>query len=246
MHVVIVGNGVAGFEAAALLRAREPGWELTLVSEESDHFFSRTALMYVLSGQLAYRDLEPVERDAAARLRLTRVRKRAVGLDPVGKRLKLAGAPDLAYDRLVLACGSRPRNPGWPGYELPGVGHFVTLQDLEWLEAEVHGRTGVDAPPNREAHLAHSTPDSPYQPRPVGARAAGALAKRPVIVGGGLIGVETVETMLAAGLRPTFLLREEWFWPIALDRREGDHVVEALRHHGVDVRPRVLRRRGHL
>jgi NADPH-dependent 2,4-dienoyl-CoA reductase/sulfur reductase-like enzyme len=51
-----------------------------------------------------------------------------------------------------------------------------------------------------------------------------------------LIGVEVVETLLAAGLRPTFLIREDWFWPVALDAREAAWIAEELRGHGADVR----------
>ena len=91
MRVVIVGNGVAGIEAAITVRARDAAAEITVVSEESDHFFSRTALMYVLSGQLRHRDIEPFERDAYARQRLTRVRARAIGLDTSARRLLLGG-----------------------------------------------------------------------------------------------------------------------------------------------------------
>jgi NADPH-dependent 2,4-dienoyl-CoA reductase/sulfur reductase-like enzyme len=237
VHVVIVGNGVAGIEAAMVVRERESGWRITVVSEESDHFFSRTALMYVLSGQMSYRDIEPLERDAYARLRLERVRGRAVGLDAERKQLLLAGGERLGYDRLLIATGSRPRPGPWPGAELAGVGHFVTLQDLQWLEAEVHGRSGVDTPPRPDAHLAHTDERSPYLPRAVAAQLrGGARAKRPVVIGGGLIGIEAVETMLAAGLRPVFLIREEWFWPIALDTAEAAWIAGAMRHHGVDVR----------
>ena len=73
MHVVIVGNGVAGIEAAMAVRARDTSHEISVVSEESDHFFSRTALMYVLSGQMCYRDIEPLERDLYSRLALKRI-----------------------------------------------------------------------------------------------------------------------------------------------------------------------------
>src|SRR5262245_4826397 len=122
-------------EAALAIRAREPTWAITIVSEESDHFFSRTALMYVLAGQLSYADIEPLERDVYQRMRFERVRARAVGLDPGAKRLQIEGRDPLSYDRLVIASGSCPIRPPWPGCaQLRGVGHFVTLQDLEWLE----------------------------------------------------------------------------------------------------------------
>lgn len=235
MHVVIVGNGVAGMEAAMSVRARERDVRITVVSEESDHFFSRTALMYVLSGQLSYQAIEPLERDAYARLRIERVRGRAAGLDPAGRQLKLADGGAVAYDRLLVACGSRPREGPWEGYDLRGVGHFVTLQDLQWLEQEVHGRNGVDLPPRADQHLPHAS-GSGYALREVAARSRGKLAQKPVIIGGGLIGIEVVETMLAARRKPTFLIKDEWFWPIALDRNESTFIAGELRHHGVDVR----------
>lgn len=236
MRTVIVGNGVAGMEAALTVKKRCPDAELVIVSEESDHFFSRTALMWVVSGQLSYADIEPLERDVYTRLGMKRVRARAVGLDAEGRVLKLAGdAADLSFDRLLIACGSRPRPGPWPGSDLRGVGHFVTMQDLQWLEAELHGGSGTDEPPNAWAHLPHSATGSPYARREVAASKRGSLAKRPCVVGGGLIGIEAVEVMHATGLRPRFFIREEWFWPIAMDSAESAWVAERMREHGVDV-----------
>lgn len=238
MRVLILGNGVAGMEAALTLRAREPDWSIGIVSEESDHFFSRTALMWVLSGQLSHRCIEPLERDVYERLRFERVRARAVGVDVAERVVRLAGdrAP-LPYDRLLIACGSRPRPGPWPGAELPGVGSFVTLQDLEWLEAELfggHGRSG--GPPNPGAHLAATTPSSPYRPRPNRrAQRGDRPPAHPVVIGGGLIGIEAVEVFAAAGLEPRFFVREPWFWPIALDERESAFIGERLRAHGISL-----------
>lgn len=236
MKVVIVGNGVAGMEAALVVKQREPDADLCLVSEESEHFFSRTALMWVVSGQLGHADIEPLERDVYARLGIRRVRARAVGIDAGARCLKLAGdLPDLPFDRLLIACGSRPRPGPWPGSDLRGVGHFVTMQDLEWLEAELHGGSTKGGPPNAGGHLAHTTNDSPYLPREVAAKTRGALARRSCVVGGGLIGIEAVEVMHAAGLQPRFFIREEWFWPIALDGKESAWIADRMREHGVDV-----------
>jgi NADPH-dependent 2,4-dienoyl-CoA reductase/sulfur reductase-like enzyme len=58
---------------------------------------------------------------------------------------------------------------------------------------------------------------------------------RAVVVGGGLIGVEVAEILLARGLKVTFVIRENWYFPLALDEREAMMVAEHLRAHGVDV-----------
>ena len=237
MRIVIIGNGVAGMEAALAVRKREPTWEVTLISEESDHFFSRTALMWVFSGQMSHRDIEPLERDAYERLGFRRVRARAIGIDPVNRRVPLAGGQrSIPYDRLLIASGSRPRPGPWPGGDARGVGHFVTMQDLDWYEREVHGgasRSG--GPPRADAHAGTSTSDSPYRLREVAAERRGQLARQLAVIGGGLIGIEAVEVAVAAGLRPHFFIREEWFWPIALDPRESQWISARMAEHGVEV-----------
>lgn len=237
MRIVIIGNGVAGIEAALAVRRRQPDWPITIVSEESDHFFSRTALMWVFSGQMSHRDIEPLERDAYARLRITRVRARATGVDVKAKEVRLAGGlRPLPYDRLLIACGSRPRPGPWPGSDHPGVGYFVTLQDLAWYEEEVHGRAGTAGdPPNARGHLDATTEDSPYRFREVAAKRKGRRATQPAVIGGGLIGIEAIEVAVAAGLRPHFFIREEWFWPIALEPREATWIADRMSEHGVRV-----------
>jgi NADPH-dependent 2,4-dienoyl-CoA reductase/sulfur reductase-like enzyme len=237
MRVVIVGNGVAGMEAALAVRARHPDWPITVVSEESDHFFSRTALMWVFSGQMSHRDIEPLERDAYVRLGFQRVRARAIGVDVARRELVLAGGHrPLPYDRLLIATGSRPRPAPWEGAEARGVGHFVTLQDLEWYERELLGDEAAGArPPRADAHLDATTPDSPYRFRDVASERRGSVSQQPAVIGGGLIGIEAVEVAVAAGLRPHFFIREEWFWPIALEPREAQWISEQMGEHGVDV-----------
>ncbi len=235
MNIVIIGNGVAGVEAALTVRKREPDWNVTIISEESDHFFSRTALMWVVCGQMKHEDIEPYERDLYARLRFQRVRARAVGVDVTNKQVALSGEAAISYDRLLIACGSRPRPGPWPGSDLPGIGHFVTLQDLEWLEAELHGGPSVSRPPRPEEHLPRSSDDSPYRVRKTVLGERGGSAQAPAVVGGGLIGIEAVEVMVAAGLRPKFFIREEWFWPMAIEPREAKWITDRMASHGVEV-----------
>jgi NADPH-dependent 2,4-dienoyl-CoA reductase/sulfur reductase-like enzyme len=59
---------------------------------------------------------------------------------------------------------------------------------------------------------------------------------RAVVIGGGLIGVEVAEILHARGLAVTFVIRESWYFPVALERREAALVAEHMRGHGVDVR----------
>jgi len=54
-----------------------------------------------------------------------------------------------------------------------------------------------------------------------------------VVVGGGLIGVELVECLVHHGIAVDFLVRESWYWPMALSKDEGDLVSAHIRHRGV-------------
>jgi NADPH-dependent 2,4-dienoyl-CoA reductase/sulfur reductase-like enzyme len=60
--------------------------------------------------------------------------------------------------------------------------------------------------------------------------------RRAVVIGGGLIGVEVAEVLKQRGLSVVFAIRENWYFPLALDRNEAALVSEHMRAHGVDVR----------
>lgn len=204
MHYVIVGNGVAGIEAAFAIRERRARAEakITVISEETDYFFSRTALMYAYMDRLERRDLEPYERQTYADRQIDLRRDRVVDLDADQQRLRLQSGAEVAYDRLLLAVGAKPRMVPFAGLDQvdDGLVHFVSMQDLDDCE-----------------RLTWST-------------------EQAVVVGGGLIGVELVESLHHHGVDVTFLVREPWFWPAALGKEEGDIVAEHLRSHGVDLR----------
>lgn len=201
MNYAIVGNGVAGITAALELRQRDPRAGITLISAESDYFFSRTALMYAFMDRLTRRDLEPYERGVYDAQRIRRVRGRVQDLDVKSRTLALDDGQDLFWDRLLLATGSRPRRPNWLGLDAvrSGLVNFVSMQDLD--ACETAARRGQKA----------------------------------VVVGGGLIGIELVECLRWAGMDVTFLIREPWYWPVALSEAESAMVIEHIRRHGVNV-----------
>jgi len=57
-HIVIIGNGIAGVTAARHIRKLSDK-KITLISAETDHFFSRTALMYVYMGHMRWNSRKP-------------------------------------------------------------------------------------------------------------------------------------------------------------------------------------------
>lgn len=139
MHYVIVGNSVAGIEAAITLRNRDTGARITVVSYEHDHPPARVSLMYLFCGQLSLQDTEFYDRGLDERMRFERVRDRVIGVDAATHSVTLGSGSTLSYDRLLLAVGSRARAVPWPGAyegasEGRGVHHFVTLADYQALD----------------------------------------------------------------------------------------------------------------
>jgi len=59
-HIVILGNGISGITAARHIRKLN-NIKISVISSETEHFFSRTALMYIYMGHMKYEHTKPYE-----------------------------------------------------------------------------------------------------------------------------------------------------------------------------------------
>ncbi|MBM3261852.1 MAG: FAD-dependent oxidoreductase [candidate division Zixibacteria bacterium] len=144
MHVAIVGNGVTGVTAATRIRQKQPTWKISLISGESTHHYSRPALMYIFMGHMMYRHTKPFEDAFWEEQRLELIRDWVTGIDTPGKRLMLYKRQSLAYDRLLIATGSKPNRIGCVAEHLAGVQGLYGLPDLQTLYENVkHTRRAV-------------------------------------------------------------------------------------------------------
>ena len=131
--IVILGNGISGITTARHLR-KNSSHSITVISEESPYFFSRTALMYVYMGHLQFDHTQPYENDFWEQNKIDLVQKRVQRLNTQEQTVVFDDGNTLAFDALVLACGSLPNKFGWPGQELKGVQGLYHKKDLENLE----------------------------------------------------------------------------------------------------------------
>ncbi|PSR12970.1 MAG: FAD-dependent oxidoreductase [Bacteroidetes bacterium] len=138
MHIAIIGNGVSGVTAARFLR-KLSDHEITIISSETDYFFSRTALMYVYMGHMRPVDIQPYQPWFWKKNRLQLKRGHVERIDFTAKQLHFQDGDELAYDRLVLATGSVSNRFGWPGQDLEGVRGLYSYPDLEYMEAHSEG-----------------------------------------------------------------------------------------------------------
>ncbi|WP_339707007.1 FAD-dependent oxidoreductase [uncultured Kriegella sp.] len=132
-HIVIIGNGIAGVTAARHIRKLSDK-KITIVSSETDFFFSRTALMYVYMGYMKFEHIQPYENWFWKKNNIDLVKGYVTQVDHKNKGLLLTGDKKLNYDKLIIATGSKPNKFGWPGQDLKGVQGLYSKQDLDLLE----------------------------------------------------------------------------------------------------------------
>jgi NADPH-dependent 2,4-dienoyl-CoA reductase/sulfur reductase-like enzyme len=248
MKIVILGNGIAGITAARFIRKRSDH-EILVISDESDEFFSRTALMYIYMGHLRERDTRPYEPWFWDKNRIQRLRARIARIDFDKKTLHATDGKTIFYDKLVLALGSRPNKFGWPGQDLNGVQGLYHLQDLatmeqffprpEGLGGEGLGEEGLSGEGLGEEGLSEEHASDRKYENNFSGQDFSAQAFRPgkaVIAGGGLIGVEMAEMFHSRQIPVTFLVREKDFWGNVLPPEEAAMVSRHLREHHIDLR----------
>ena len=132
-HVVIIGNGISGVTAARHIR-KLSNKRITIVSAESDYFFSRTALMYVYMGHMKFEHTQPYENWFWEKNRIELKKGFIETIDYSSKTLNFSGGDQMTYDKLILAVGSKPNKFGWPGQDLKGVQGLYSKQDLDLME----------------------------------------------------------------------------------------------------------------
>jgi NAD(P)H-nitrite reductase large subunit len=132
-NIVIIGNGISGITAARHIRKRSKD-TITIISAETDHFFSRTALMYIYMGHMKYENIKPYEDWFWEKHNLKLIRDFVKAVDTQKKELHFLSGERMEYDVLVIATGSVPNRFGWPGENLNGVQGLYSYQDLENME----------------------------------------------------------------------------------------------------------------
>ena len=229
MKIAIIGNGISGITAARWLR-KLSDHEITVISAETDHFYSRTALMYIYMGHMRFKDTQPYEPWFWEKNRINLKRAWVENIDFKNKKLKLlefgqqnddihqkgkedyvlddidflknstSSHSEISYDKLIIATGSASNKFGWPGQDLEGVAGLYSYQDLEHMEKHSEG------------------------------------LKRAVIVGGGLIGIEMAEMFHSRKIPVTLLVREENYWDNVLPLEESKMVSRHIEEHHFDLR----------
>ena len=135
-HHVILGAGPAGVIAAETIRKHAPNDRITLVGDEVESPYSRMAIPYLLIGNIDERGTY-LRKNAGhfEALKVTQVRARATSVDTQNQRVQLDNGEVLAFDKLLIATGSRPVRLPIPGIDSPQVHPCWTLDDARAIMA---------------------------------------------------------------------------------------------------------------
>ena len=134
-NVVIIGNGVAGVTAARFVRKLDTSAKIVMISPETEHFYSRPALMYIYMGHQTFEQTKPYEDHFWTKNRIDLIRDFVTDIDIEMRTVSLRDSNEtLKYDDLVLATGSNSNWFGWKGQDATGVQALYNYQDLESME----------------------------------------------------------------------------------------------------------------
>lgn len=211
-RVVIVGNGVAGMGVAEALRRASPSVKIDLVTNEPHAFYNRMGIGRLIYDSDGMETLQLVPDDWAAKNDIT------VWPGTVAARI------DRRPRRLHLM---DPRTRGAPAGAAEGL-----LYDKLVLA------TGARSTPPDAGFLNHpnafvlrSADDARAMRDYVHRRGA----KRAVVVGGGVLGVEAADALHKLGLRVTLLQRADRLMNAQLDEQGAARLQAYLESIGIQV-----------
>jgi 3-phenylpropionate/trans-cinnamate dioxygenase ferredoxin reductase subunit len=135
--VVIAGGGLAGATAAFALRKRGFGGRVTVIGDEPLPPYERPPL-----SKTYLRGEEPIDKalvrptsDYETEQIELMTGRRAVDVDPAGRRVILDDGSTLSYGALLLATGSEPRRLDVPGGDLDGVRYLRNVGDADAIRS---------------------------------------------------------------------------------------------------------------
>jgi nitrite reductase (NADH) large subunit len=135
--LLVVGKGMAATRLVDELSQRALGrYSVAVIGAEGRLAYNRVLLSPLLAGEIAEPDIELKPAGWWRARGVSTLYGRAVaGIDRAAKTVTLEGGLSLPYGKLVLATGSKPLKPPFPGGDLPGVATFRDTADVATMRA---------------------------------------------------------------------------------------------------------------
>ncbi len=137
--IIIVGAGQAGMQCAESLRAEKFEGSITIIGDEAYAPYQRPPLSKAfLKGDISEERLAFRKPDFFETKNITLLtERRVIALDPRQKTVTLSDGASLAYDKLVLATGSRVRPLPNVDASMKGLHYVRDMEDAKGLKAAI-------------------------------------------------------------------------------------------------------------
>lgn len=137
MEYVIIGNGVAGVQAAEQIRQLDPRGAITMVADEMAPPYCRPMISLLLEGAVQPDRLPLHKTDFYRQMGIKPILGRRVSsIHPESKTIRFPDGDALRFDRLLIATGADPR---------PVEAENQNLENIFYMRTEAQVRTMVDA-----------------------------------------------------------------------------------------------------
>jgi nitrite reductase (NADH) large subunit len=199
MKYIIIGNGVAGVEAALAIRNNDMGGEIIIVSEENNLLYYRPRLIDYISGSVTFEKILSYKESIYEEKNIKNILgTRIVDIDKYKKEIKDEKGKVYKYDKLLLALGANPFIPPTNGNEKEGVFSLRTKEDAGKINSYCKGLKNV------------------------------------LVIGGGLLGIETANSLLKIVESVTVVEYFDRLLPRQLDAEGSKILQDKLSDKGIN------------
>jgi len=208
MKVVIIGNNIAGTFAAQNLRTLNKGIEIEIYTEEKYPYYTRVKLPELISEKITIDDLIVFKEDWYKNKRLNlHLNKKIKKVSPSNKTIQIEGENNLVdYDKLILALGSIPN--------IPPIKNAVEMKDKK---KGLFTLRSIDDALDIKDFI------------------KGKNAKKAIIIGGGLLGLEIANQINNSNLDTSVIEFFPRLLPRQLDIECAGMLREEIERRGIKV-----------
>ncbi len=208
MKVVIIGNNVSGTFAAQNIRLLNEDAEIEIFTQEKYPYYTRVNLPELISEKVTIDKLIVFKPEWYNKKKINlNLNSRVDKIDPTTKTIQLDGNEEpVSYDKLILALGSTPN--------IPPIKNAVKMRDEK--KGVFTLRSIDDALEIKEFIKSKK-------------------AKKSIIIGGGLLGLELANQIQACKLDTTVVEFFPRLLPRQLDIECGTMLKEEIERRGINV-----------
>jgi len=132
MRYLIIGNGIAGVEAAINIRKIDKKGDITIITKSENLFYFRPRLIDYLANKVTFKGIIAKQKDFYKEKRIKNVfNTKITGIRLEAKNVIGSSGMTFKYDKLLLATGAKPFLPPIEGIDKKGVFTFRQKEDAD-------------------------------------------------------------------------------------------------------------------